>query len=275
MRKIFYLVIRAQQLYVIAVILAILFFIGFVYTRVFTYMQTLKPVTPAAKLAIIIDDFGQARAGVKEMLSVDAPLTVAVMPRLQFSQQDMEDALAAGKEVIIHIPLQAQKVDNPKWVGPYCIKRSQSDEEICNLMLSFFDDLPKAAGANIHMGTLGSEDSRVMSGIIERLKEKNMYFVDSKTSGKSVCKAVAKEYAIPFGENSVFLEQQGRSVKGVVSQMQKAAKLALKNGQAIAIGHVGPEGGTVTANGIAQSLPTLREMGVEVVFASEIADIVE
>ncbi len=284
-KRIFYGVVRLQYVFAAVLALCILAFILLIGSQLLQYVRTLAYVSkgdadmlapvPAPKLAIVIDDFGLARAGIEELFDLDAPITCAIMPRLQHSQADAVAAVEHNKEVIIHIPLQAQRVDNPNWVGPHVVKVDYGDDQIADLIESFVVDLPQAIGANIHMGTLGSTDTRVMTRIMDTLQSHDLYFMDSRTSGKSVCKTVAADVGIPFASNDIFLEQGGKSYDIIVKQLRKAAELAKKCGSAIAIGHVGAQGGSATVQGIRDMLPEFKEMGVELVFLSKLVKLVQ
>ncbi len=57
-----------------------------------------------AKVAIVIDDFGQSNpGGAKEMLSIDTPLTLAIMPNGEYSRQQAILAYDAHDEIIATI----------------------------------------------------------------------------------------------------------------------------------------------------------------------------
>lgn len=224
----------------------------------------------AGRLAIVIDDFGLQRKGVKEMLTLDCKLTVAIMPFLEHTEDDAEDALENGKEIILHIPMQATTHDIPSHLGPRPITTKLSAEDIHQWIEDALGDVPEAVGANIHMGTLSSSKESVMLPVLEGLKAHNMFFLDSKTSSKSVCRKVAREVDISFYENDVFLEHEKKTKSYVKKCLEKAAKIAKKEGACIAIGHVGYEGGTVTAEAIRELLPELSKQNVELVFLSEI-----
>ncbi len=222
------------------------------------------------RLAIVIDDFGLQRKGVSEMLSLDCKLTVAIMPFLEHTEDDAEDALENGKEVIIHIPMQATSHDKASHLGPRPIRISNSAAEITAWMEEAVEELPEAVGANIHMGTVSSTREEVMRPVFESLREKQLYFLDSKTSSKSICRRVAQEVDITFYENEVFLEHERKSKDYVKKRLRKAMKIAQESGECIAIGHVGYEGGLITVNAIREMLPVFRENGVELVFVSEL-----
>lgn len=227
----------------------------------------------AGRLAIVIDDFGLQRKGVNEMLALECKLTVAVMPFLEYSEDDAENALENGKEVIIHIPMQATMHDQPSHLGPRPIWITNTAEEIQNWISDALCELPEAKGANIHMGTISSTKECVIGPVLSELKKKNLYFVDSKTSSKSVCREAAHEIGIAFYENEVFLEHERKTKEYVKKRLQKAMKTAKAEGSCIAIGHVGCEGGMITVNAIREMLPEFQKSNVELVFVSELAPI--
>ncbi|MBQ4518508.1 MAG: divergent polysaccharide deacetylase family protein [Clostridia bacterium] len=226
--------------------------------------------TAGGRLAIVIDDFGQQRKGVSEMLHLDCKLTAAVIPFLEYTEDDVEDALENGKEVIIHIPMQATTHDNPRHLGPRPVTTGMTREEILSWMKDALDEIPEAVGANIHMGTLCSTKQDVMSPIFEFLQEKQMYFLDSKTSSKSICREVAQTTTVAFYENRVFLEHERKTKDYVKKRLRKAMDIALSEGECIAIGHVGNEGGMITVEAIRELMPEFEENHVSLVFLSEL-----
>lgn len=220
------------------------------------------------KLAIIIDDFGQDRSGVKEMMSIDRHLTLAIMPFLTFSQSDAKSAHDKGYEVIIHLPMEPE-VGKASWLGPRPIVTSLNDLDIQQLVLDSFESVPYAVGANIHMGSKASSDERIMSDILEIIKAKRLYFVDSRTSRHPISKKLADEMGVLCYENNIFLDST-QSLATIKKQLSKAGELALKRGKAVAIGHVGKEGGKVTAQAISEMLPEFDKQKIELVFVSEL-----
>jgi uncharacterized protein len=222
------------------------------------------------KLAIIIDDFGEDQTGVKEMMEIDRHITFAIMPFLTFSKQDAIRAHEKGHEVIVHLPMQSSKVSKPKLLGPSPVKLSLTNEEIRKIVLESIDAVPNAAGVNIHMGTISSENERIMTCVMEAVKENGLYFVDSRTSQKTVCRSVAKKVGVKFTERNIFLEHASKKKQDIKKQLSLAGDIALKKGHAIAIGHVGSEGGKVTAEAIKEMIPQLESRGIELVFVSEL-----
>ena len=220
------------------------------------------------KLAIIIDDFGEGRDGVSQMMLVPCRLTFAVMPFGTYSKRDAEDGFARGYEIIVHLPMEPMH-GKASWLGSNPILCSQDDDKIGLITQMALFDVPHAVGANIHMGSKASADRRVMQCILGEVKKSNLFFVDSKTGSDSVVMEVADNLGVPCAQRNVFLDGQ-RPQSYIESQLRLAGKLAAKNGMAIAIGHVGVEGGMPTARAIRAMLPELDAMGVDVVFVSEL-----
>lgn len=236
------------------------------------YISITSTGTHTPKLAIIIDDFGQNQNGVKEMLKIDRHLTFAVMPFLDYSKQNAINAHEQGYEVIVHLPMQSQTTDIASWLGPRPVKVNLKDDEIKKIVQDSINSIPYAVGMNIHMGALASENERVMSDVMKVAKDKRLYFVDSLTSPRTVCRSVAKKIGIKFAQRDIFLEHSSKSRTYIKKQLTLAGNTALKYGYAVAIGHVGSEGGKVTAEAIKEMIPELERKGIKFAYASELVN---
>lgn len=229
-----------------------------------------EPESP--KLAIIIDDFGGwSRDGVEEMLAVPAPLTCAIMPCLENTEIDAEKANAAGHEIILHMPLEAHKKLPENWYGNLYVKNSDTPEVSRQKVREGFESVKYAKGMNIHIASGVCQNFALMRAIMEEAKSQKKFFIDSFTHPKSVCQKVAKEIDIPFGIRTEFLEKTGvKSYDNAKHELRRMVAHAKKYGKAIAIGHVGMEGGKTTARAINDSLDHIKSQGVQLCFASQI-----
>lgn len=226
-----------------------------------------------ARLALVIDDFGSSRDGVEEMLALDIPFTAAVMPFLDYSVSDAQLAYELGKEVIVHLPMQAHEKDNPAWLGPNPIRITSDTETVRGIVADAMKGIPHAVGANVHMGTECSENPDIVGAVMETLKQEDYFFVDSLTTPNSVCEAVASDMQMSFAERNVFLEAGNKEKDFAVAQLRRAGEIAREHSYALAIGHVGPEGGQTTAEAIAEVKDELIEQGIEFVYVSQILSI--
>jgi uncharacterized protein len=104
-----------------------------------------------------------------------------------------------------------------------------------------------------------------MKALLPIVKEKNLFFIDSMTTGKSVCGEVASELRLPFEARDVFLDNE-QTYEYEAGQIEELIKTAKRHGKAIAICHPHP----VTAQVLAQEVPKFRDRGVEVVRVSSL-----
>ncbi|WP_102346018.1 divergent polysaccharide deacetylase family protein [Bacillus sp. Marseille-P3661] len=222
--------------------------------------------TPKKELAIVIDDFGNNMKGTAEMLELPIPLTVAVMPFLPTTEQDAKLAHAKGHEVIVHMPMQP-KHGKKSWLGPGAITTDLSDEEVRKRIESAIDNVPYAVGMNHHLGSKVTEDERIMRIILEICKERNLYYLDSKTAEKSVIPKLAEELEVPYLENDLFFDHV-YSEKHIYRQASNIVKYLLQYEQIIAIGHVGITGERVV--GALKTYIPEYEKEAEIVTLSEL-----
>ncbi|AOY75064.1 divergent polysaccharide deacetylase family protein [Clostridium formicaceticum] len=280
--KIFFIVINKKRILCSLILFIILFLIMIGVriqikknTKVWNYHETIveklgyrENREVKAKIAIIIDDFGNAGNGTKEMVDIQATLTCAVIPFLPYTTEDAELAHSKGHEIIIHLPMEPH-IGSPKWLGEKGITINLSTEQIKSIMREAIENVSYAVGINNHMGSKATEDKRIMAAIIDVLKENNMYIVDSKTSMNSVIAEIAKEYEVPVLERAVFLDNE-KNVEAIKRQLVLLGELALEKGYAIGIGHVGPEGGVITAKAIQEMIPVFEKKGIEIVPISDL-----
>ncbi len=218
-------------------------------------------------LAIIIDDFGYTGDGTEEMLALDIPITAAVMPFSKNTKEDLEKIKASGKEVMVHMPMESL-TGKKEWVGDKGIFMNMSDEDIKKTTKEALEIIDGAVGVNNHMGSAITTNEDELKSVFEVLGEKGLFFVDSVTVGGTVSEKIGEETGVEVYKRDVFLDSTD-DVEKIKENVLKAAEAAIKNGKAIAIGHVGPEGGEVTARALKETYEKLKEMGVEVVSISE------
>lgn len=216
-----------------------------------------------ARVSIIIDDVGFVKGPADKMLEVPAPLTWAFLPMSPYGKMYEEAARKRGFEIMLHLPLEPYNTaENP---GPGLIKRDWTEEEIIRQLDLNLGSVPSARGVNNHMGSAGTSDPRLMDILMAELKRRNLYFVDSYTSNRSVAKAAARKYQVPFGQRHIFIDHYD-SYEAKKKALQDVIRIALRDGEAIAIGHV-RDG---TAEAIMEMLPEFTKAGIEIVPVSEL-----
>ncbi|MDF2946885.1 MAG: protein of unknown function YibQ [Bacillales bacterium] len=206
-------------------------------TTMTTYSQS--DLTPKY-LSIVIDDFGNNMIGTKEMMELDLPITVAVMPFLPSSKQDAISAHKKGYEVLLHLPMEPNH-GKASWLGPNPIITSLSSKEIRSRVLRALDEVPYAIGINNHMGSKATADKRVMEIIMRVCKERGLVFLNSRTNSSNVSELLAKKYNVPYLENDYFFDDVYEPAH-INHQASKLISLFNKQNNVVAIGHVGIPG---------------------------------
>ena len=224
-------------------------------------------------LAIIIDDFGNASDGTKEFMYMDVPFTGAVMPNCPHTEDEARRLLSNGKEVIVHIPMEATK-GSKSWLPEGAIMADFTPEQARQATQSALNQIQGATGMNNHMGSKVMEDKKLVSEILSNAKENSLYFVDSLTTNKSKAKEAAEEMGTKVYTRNVFLDST-KDISKIEKNIKKAVDIALKENYCIAIGHVGQEGGKVTAQAIINMQDYIAEKGVRLVTMTELISIIE
>ena len=217
-------------------------------------------------IAVIIDDFGNQMAGTDAIANLPIPITGAVIPGMPFAKEDARKLHDAGKEVILHVPLEGFK-SKPSWLGPKGITTGMNPEKVKLILESSLVEIPYAVGMNNHMGSRAMQDKKIVNTLMEFAKEKGLYFVDSKTYDIKIAQEIAKENHTTYMIRDVFLDNTP-STQHVIKQLQEALKVAKEKGYAIVIGHVGPQKGPHTAAALKAMIPKLQAENVEFVTVS-------
>lgn len=216
---------------------------------------------PAAKderprtVAIVIDDFGNDMTGTEEMLKLPVKLTVAIMPFMPTTKRDAEEAYRLGHDVIVHMPMEPNK-GKKKWLGPGALTTDLSDEEVRKRVEEAIADVPHAIGMNNHMGSKVTTDERMMRIILTVCKEHGLFFLDSRTTYKTVVSKIADEVGVPALSNDVFLDDV-YTEQHIAKQVSQLNKLLETKANCISIGHVGPPG-KKTAAVLKRSIPGMQ-----------------
>jgi polysaccharide deacetylase 2 family uncharacterized protein YibQ len=216
-----------------------------------------------AKVAIIIDDLGIDAKRSKQIIDLPSPMTLAFLPYGTKTKEYASIGKAKGHSLMIHTPMEA--MDAKQNIGPGGLKTGMDEATFVRnfeVMLESFDGY---GGINNHMGSRLTQDEAAMKRLMVMLKERGLYFVDSKTISTSVAAHEARRAGVPYAVRNVFLDHEDtRSF--VDSALIKVEKEALKHGTAIAIGH--PKDATIA--GLQAWIPTLAAKGIDLVPVSDL-----
>lgn len=222
------------------------------------------PPPTLARVAIVIDDFGQDLEMAKKFLEIPLPVTFSVLPYQSHSREIAQLAHDRHREVLLHLPMEPHGYPktNP---GDGALLLSMTQDQMQQTLESALDSSPFASGVNNHMGSRFTEDTRSMKILLRELQERNLYFLDSYTSPKSTGWAAARDFRMPVGRRDIFLDHEVKE-EFTRAQIQQLIRKAKIQGTAIAIGH--PHDSTLRV--LRESAGKFREAGIAVVPAGQL-----
>lgn len=234
----------------------------FVFAAVFAAAPSLCETQP--RIAIIIDDLGYELESSLRVISIAAPVSVAVLPHAPRARSLARAASRSGKDVLLHLPLQADSERQP--VEPEHITVDMDRGQIAGILARALESVPEAIGVNNHQGSLATRYDEHMQWLMELIRERDaLFFVDSYTTHQSVAFDVAMRSGVPTARRDVFLDSN-RHPDEIRRQIERLKEKARIHGEAIAIGHPYPE--TIAA--LERAIPELEAEGFELVPISEV-----
>lgn len=228
-------------------------------------MEAAAPAPPENRVAIIIDDMGDSLETLQEVCDLGQPITISILPFSPFAEETARIAHEKGLEVMIHLPGESLNHEEGNSSTPGLIKSGMPEEDVRSLVEGSLTMVPYAKGVNNHMGSKITQEETMMRPIFELLKSRDLYFLDSRTTSKSVAFDLARKMGLRTAYRNIFLD----SSIGVDFSKKKITdlfRLSQKKGTAIAIGHPFPE----TLQALRENIHLLKKYKVKPVFASEI-----
>ena len=222
-----------------------------------------SPAKVRPRLAIVIDDLGNDRAQSDSLFHLGYPITVSVLPHEASSGEIAEEAHRRGYQVMLHLPMASNAGDKDEPIELHPGMEAAAVEKTFAAML---DTVPYAAGVNNHEGSLGTADQKLMDELMPLLHERNLFFIDSRTTAATVAESAAHSAGVAAARRNVFLDDE-QSVPAIRKQFELALRDAREKGAALAIGHPHP----ATLEVLNEMLPEAQREGVQLVFASELA----
>ena len=115
------------------------------------------------------------------------------------------------------------------------------------------------------MGSEISRDRRAMKTILQVLKRRELFFLDSRTGADSLGYRTALDLGLAAAERNIFLDND-RASSAVRAQFEELLVMARRRGHAIAIGHPYP----VTLEVLSGEVPGAVARGYEFVVLSRL-----
>ncbi len=187
-------------------------------------------------LSLVIDDLGYSLDSGRAAINLDGDHTYAILPGAVYSRQLAELAHARQKEVILHLPMQS--ISSRAAHEPGALNEAMDENELTAQVHSLLAKIPFIRGVNNHMGSHLTEFDFFMRPVMDsiRIYNPNLYFLDSRTSPRSVAHAQALDAGLRATTRDVFLDNETNS-ESIQLQFKIWLAKAQEQGSAIAIGH--------------------------------------
>jgi len=192
-----------------------------------------EPAVNLGTLVFVIDDAGNNLRELEPFLKVPGHLTIAVLPGLPHSAEAAKRIREAGKEVILHQPMEAIGGQDP---GPSAIYSGMGASEIREILARNIAEVGPVKGINNHQGSKVTMDAEAMKTILSFCAENKLYFLDSRTTTETAAPKVAAQLGIKIAERNIFIDNE-QNIDSMRRYISGGLTRAQRNGLAVMIGH--------------------------------------
>lgn len=217
-------------------------------------------------ISIIIDDMGYRLKSGHRAINLPGAITYSFLPHAPHVDQLSKVAHEQNKEVMLHLPMESE---GGKRLGPGGLTECMTEKKFVEVLQSGIKSIPHVSGINNHMGSLLTKSSIWMKRLMREVStEKNLFFVDSKTTSDSVALKEARAEGLNSIQRDIFIDHED-SKSFIQKQLRKLIRKAQRNGTALAIAH--PKKMTLVE--LEQWLPELESKGIKLVPVSELINL--
>ena len=205
-------------------------------------------------VALIIDDAGQSIEQVIPFLGIPVPLSFGILPWHAGAAETSRVVSRRGHEVLVHQPMEPH---DPRWLeNDTFLCTGMTDKELTDRLALSIEAVPTATGLNNHMGSKICSDQHSMNVVMRYLKERGLYYLDSRTTRDSVARDAADKIGLKALSRDVFLDNVD-DVTYIDGQIQNLVEVAKKKGCAVGIGHARSATATAIMNYVRKRDPTI------------------
>ncbi len=163
---------------------------------------------------------------------------------------------------MLHLPM-ANVANLP--LGPDGLDASLSSEDFLHRLDQAVARVPHARGINNHMGSYLTQRTREMNWLMDELSRRQLFFIDSRTTTRTVALKIAREKQLLTSRRDVFLDNV-QTWYEIDRAFRHLVSIAKKKGSAIGIAH--PH--DTTLEYLEMALPLLPGYGIVTIPASQL-----
>lgn len=223
-----------------------------------------RPKVKLGKIAIVLDDWGYNLKNRDFITDNNFRLTLSVLPFKPFSTEVARLAHLKNKDVIVHMPMEPHNKDD-YGLEEKTLLTTMDRVTALKILDQAFESVPYARGISNHMGSMATENTRLMRIVLDYLKKREMFFLDSLVTPRSVCRKLAQGLRLRYAQRNVFIDNESDRVY-IRAQLVKLAVMAKSKGVAVGIGH--DRVNTIVV--LNEVIPEFEAQGYEFVNLSEV-----
>ncbi|MEM8770954.1 MAG: divergent polysaccharide deacetylase family protein [Pseudomonadota bacterium] len=190
--------------------------------------------TRKPQIIIVMDDMGVDPAASLSALALPGPMTMSFLPYGGDVQTLVSRAQSKGHEVMLHLPMQPRGQEDP---GPHALTLGLTGSEFLRRLEWNLEQFEGYVGVNNHMGSRLTADEAAMKTVLAYLNERDLFFLDSVTTGDTVVQEAGAMVGANVFSRDVFLDPTPGDRQEVRRQLMLVERIALETGYAVAIAH--------------------------------------
>jgi len=226
------------------------------------------PGTGLPSIALIIDDLGNQHEQGERAVHLPGPVACSFLPYGPFTRALASQAHMQNKEVLLHLPMQAaahEQALDEKGV----LTLNMTHQQFLTTLQHDLDAVPFVSGLNNHMGSLLTRHPGHMAWLMQSNSEQgSLFFVDSRTTDRTVAARLAREYGVPSIDRNVFLDND-LEPEAIRAEFRRLLGIARKQGFALGIAH--PR--TQTLQVLREEIDKLESQGVELITVTRLIEL--
>ena len=187
----------------------------------------------AGRLAIVIDDIGYSRDAGERVLALPNAISIAVLPFTPHAMALARRAQAIGKDVLLHQPLESE---DESVQAVRTLTLNMSSDDIKREVEAGLNAIPGVKGVSNHTGSRFTQDVPSMNALMSVVSARGLFFLDSRTTARTVAMRVASKWGVPALRRDVFLDHD-REMDAIEAAFEQALAIANSRGYAVLIAH--------------------------------------
>lgn len=188
------------------------------------------------RIAIVVSEVGVNSSRTREAIEqLPAAVTLGFNPYGQNLQELVDQARKAGHEVLLQLPMEP--VGYPRIdPGPQAMRTDLDENENLTRLDWALDRFTGYAGVTNQMGSKFTATADSIRPVLAILKNKDVFYLDSRTASNSVAAKIADGLDIPVASNDRFLDHKadGAVIDARLAELEAIAK---RTGSAIGIAY--------------------------------------